>query len=106
MKLIVIISLFLYIGCSPSKNIAVPQDISTPDTNGILSFNQLTNAADFAILDSNPALAVELYRQAFAKNEVGYIMPYQWFGHYFSKKEATNPINTGFFLFNASYVFG
>jgi len=29
----------------------------------------------------------------------------QWFGHYFGKKEATIPINTGFFLFNASYVF-
>jgi len=30
----------------------------------------------------------------------------QWFGHYFGKKAATNPINTGFFLFIASYVFG
>ncbi len=30
----------------------------------------------------------------------------QWFGHYFGKKEATTPINTGFFLFIANYVFG
>jgi len=70
--------------CSTAKN-NIKTTQSKPETPTFLSFCQLTNAADSALLVDNPELAVQFYHQAFAKMEVDYAAPY--YNAYLAAKE-------------------
>ncbi len=78
--------LFLFIlSCTTTQKSVVSHPTLPKEPPTFLQFSQLTNAADLALLDSNPALAVRLYTQAFAKMEVDYAAPY--YNAYLAAKE-------------------
>ena len=63
------------VGCNSTKKV-VNSPVLIEKESKHLAFTQLTNKADFAIIDSNLTLAVHFYREAFSLMEVDYVSPY------------------------------